>query len=415
MRRLAWTGFAILAAISVFGLAEMLYMFLPDLNAMILYLAPLFIGLGLMTHMVLVSYDAVEKAKTRERALTASQERFEYLYKSSPVPYININRKGEIFLTNLAALRLFGTTEPELMGKQLVDFLEHESDSKMSIIVNQIQSRAAISDVELRLKTFAGETRWVLLSAFAYGNMKEQLVSMVDITRQKEVDQAKTEFVTLASHQLRTPIASTRWNFELLQEATPERTPEQAEYYERVNRNIGRLTDLVNDFLHVSKLELGTYATDSRTINLEEFLDSVIEELDGAIADREITIIREYEPKRLKLEIDAHLLKMAMTNLVSNAVKYTPEKGTVTVSYLMIERELRIIVRDTGIGIPVDERKKLFTRFYRATNAQEEHVEGTGLGLYIVKQVAEKLKGDITFDSTLGQGSEFTLHLPDNK
>jgi len=403
-------GFLLLAVLA--GLIELLHKVLPDMNALVLYLAPQVFGLGLMLYIVLSSREAVESVRDRERSLLASQERFEYLYLSSPVPYINIDGKGNIFLVNLAAIRLFETTEQKIVGQNLFSYLHHDSETKLSIILNQIENRMALSDVELQLKTFDGRIRWVLLSAFAYGNKKEQLVSMVDITRQKEIDMAKTEFVTLASHQLRTPIAAMRWNFELLSGSNKERTPEQEQFYERVARNIERLAALVNDFLHVSKLELGTFATDTQKIVFSEFIRGILEEFEKFIKDKRLTINYSFEPEDLAADHDPRLLRIIVTNLISNAVKYTPNGGVITLTCRQVNNDVTVEVKDSGIGVPPKEIDRLFSRFYRATNAQEQHVEGTGLGLYIARQAVEKLGGSISMNSTLGKGSAFTFRLP---
>lgn len=412
VRKFGLVTLSFLFLLTLVGLVQLLYQALPDLNTLIIYLLPQFFGLGIMLYVILMSRESVENVKNRERSLMASQERFEYLYLSSPVPYINIDGSGNIFLVNLAAIRLFETTEQKLIGRKLSDFLMHESETKLSIIINQLESRMAISDAELQLKTMDGSVRWVLLSAFAYGSKKEQLVSMVDVTRQKEIDMAKTEFVTLASHQLRTPIAATRWNFELLSSVHQERTPEQQMYYERVGRNIDRLGDLVNDFLHVSKLELGTFASEEQQIELGEFLKSIIVELEKSVKEKGLRIGYDFKPARLEIKVDPRLLRIITTNLITNAVKYTNSGGSIVIAYEKVDNDISFEVRDTGIGVPPGEIDKLFSRFYRATNAQEQHVEGTGLGLYIAKQAVEKMGGSIAVNSTVGQGSTFMFRIP---
>ncbi len=403
-------GLLFLAALA--GLIELLYRLVPDMRTLAMYLLPQFFGLGIMTYVIFTSREAVETAERRVRSLVASEERFAYLYQSSPVPYLNIKSNGEIFLLNLAAIRLFATTEPKMLGLSLFDFLYHESETKLSIIQNQLQSRMALSDVELQVKTMDGRVRWVLLSAFVYGKRKEQLVSLVDITRQKEIEMAKTEFVTLASHQLRTPIAATRWNFELLVGTHEEPTKEQKLYLERVTRNIDRLTALVNDFLHVSKLELGTYAGDTQRISIPELVKSVLEEFEKLINEKQLSVNTEFQPEDLHMSTDPRLMRIILSNLVSNAAKYTNVNGAIKLKYEIVDNDIVFEVADTGIGVPVAEISKLFRRFYRASNAQEQHVEGTGLGLYIAKQAVEKLEGSITVNSNLGKGSAFIFRLP---
>lgn len=371
----------------------------------------MFLGVGIMTYVVKQDRDALSQLRSRQGALAASQERFEYLYMSSPVPYINIDEEGNVFMVNLAAVRLFDGTEKKILGTSLFEHLSHENETRMSIILNQLQNHTALSDVEIQFKTLAGHTRWVLLSAFAYGTGQDQLVSLVDITRQKEIDIAKTEFVTLASHQLRTPIAAVRWNLELLRSVHTEPTTEQDMYYKKITRNVERLAGLVNDFLHVSKLELGTFASAPVVTELSGFIRNSLSEFDKLIEDKKLVIKTEFEPEPFKAELDTRLLRIVIDNLLSNAIKYTPSGGTIAIRYEANNQEISIVVSDTGIGIPADEKDSLFNRFYRASNAEKQHTEGTGLGLYIAKQAVKKMSGNISVDSVLGQGTTFKIKI----
>jgi PAS domain S-box-containing protein len=371
----------------------------------------MFLGVGIMTYVLKQDRDALSQLRSREGALAASQERFEYLYMSSPVPYINIDGEGNVFMVNLAAVRLFDGTEKKILGVSLFDHLFHDNETRMSIVLNQLQNHTAMSDIEIQFRTLTGDTRWVLLSAFSYGTGQDQLVSLVDITRQKEIDIAKTEFVTLASHQLRTPIAAVRWNLELLRSIHTQPTEEQDTYYKKINRNVERLAGLVNDFLHVSKLELGTFASAPTVIEFSAFIKNSISEFDKLIEDKKLEIKAEFNPEPFTAKLDTRLLRIVLDNLLSNAIKYTPSGGTIFVSYEGTESEVTLVVADTGIGIPIDERDNLFSRFYRASNAEKQHTEGTGLGLYIAKQAVRKMSGNIHVDSVLGQGTTFTIKI----
>jgi signal transduction histidine kinase len=315
-------------------------------------------------------------------------------------------------MVNRAGMRLFDAQEKKILGRSLYDHLTHENDVRLSILMHQLQNQITISDVEIQFKTIEGDIKWVLLSAFADGLHGEVLVSLMDITRQKEIDIAKTEFVTLASHQLRTPIAAVRWNLELLQSTHTDLTETQQLYYTKVNKNVERLASLVNDFLHVSKLELGTFASSPQEVVLSTFIHNTLEEFDKSIQDKKLTIDTSFEPDELVARLDPRLLRIILDNLVSNAVKYTGTEGTIAVSYRASAQEVVVAVSDTGIGIPADEIRNMFNRFYRASNAEKQHAEGTGLGLYIIKQAVKIMQGEISVQSTLGKGTTFTLRLP---
>jgi two-component system phosphate regulon sensor histidine kinase PhoR len=408
-------GLVIVAFIVFLGMQHFFGARLPDIITIGLYLAPLFLVTVVMMYALIENRRMLLKTQSHERTLALSQERFEYLYKNSPIPYINIDKEGKIFMVNLAAVRLFCSSEKKIIGKSLLEYLTHENESKLSILVHQLQNQVSLSDVEIQFTPHTGDTRWILLSVFADSLQGGLLVSLIDITRQKKVDIAKTEFATLASHQLRTPIAAIRWNLELLESLHSDSTEEQKKYYFKINRNVERLVSLVNDFLNVSKLELGTFATSPEKIELAGFIDTTFEEFEKLIEDKKLQVVTDYQPDSVVGEFDARLLRIILGNLISNACKYTPQGGTITVSYVATQKEVSLTVSDTGIGIPVEEIEKIFTRFYRASNAESQHTEGTGLGLYIIKAAVKKLSGTVTVQSQLGKGSIFTIMLPYKK
>lgn len=347
-----------------------------------------------------------------EEKLARSEQKFKHLYDNSPIPYVTTDRRGIIATANLAAVRLFDSTKDSLAGHDFLDSLQAE-DNSLSVFRGKLKNGSVINRKEMMLKTLTGQERWVLLSVFVYGVRNERLVTMVDVTQQKAIDQAKSEFVALASHQLRTPIAAVRWNVELLQMKLKDSLGEKsAEYLTKIENNVSRMNNLINDFLSVSKLEIGTFATDKIEIKLDDFLDSVLEEHDPTIVSKQIKVLRTYDPEDFTIKTDERLLHIIANNLISNAVKYTNDSGAVEVSYISVGREVELTVTDDGIGIPIGEQERLFSKFYRATNAQGHKAEGTGLGLYIVKEAVEKLGGRISVASEENVGTKFTVNLP---
>ena len=379
-----------------------------------LFLLGLQVLAGFLSFVVYLS-KAPDKAKTkiRERETIKAREQFEYLYDRSPVPYLNIDQQGIITLANLAAIRLFKTTSEELIGQSLTESIVTDDETTLSVILGKLESGVSITDIEIPIKVHGGAERWVLLSVFVYGSHSERLVAMVDITHQKTVDQAKSEFVALASHQLRTPLAAVRWNVELLKGQQPEETVAvQAKYYEKIERNVLRMVTLINDFLSVSKLETGTFATELDHISLADFFDSVIEENKQMIVEKKIDLQKTYHPAKQVIEADKRLWHIIINNLLSNAIKYAESQDQVRIGYTFADHQITVVVADTGIGIPANEVEKLFTKFYRATNARSHKAEGTGLGLYIVKQSVEMMSGTVTVESEEGVGTTFTITIP---
>lgn len=402
----------LLALACILLLRYLLGPYFPSTTTIMAYLAPMVLGVAVTTYLSIRAREALLLSRKREKELEESSGRFEYLYMSSPVPYISIDSNGVIFMVNRASMRLFDARESKILGRSLYDHLTHSNDIRLSILMHQLQNQITISDTEVQFKTLDGDIKWVLLSAFADGLNGEVLVSLMDITRQKEIDLAKTEFVTLASHQLRTPIAAVRWNLELLQSTQRDPNPEQKLYYHKISKNVERLASLVNDFLHVSKLELGTFASSPKEVILAHFIQNTLEEFDKNIQVKELNIQTTFDPEDLAAQFDPRLLRIILDNLVSNAIKYTKQGGTISIEYRSLGKEILLSVADNGIGIPADELDNMFNRFYRATNAEQQHAEGTGLGLYIVKKAVKMMQGEVSVESVLGKGTTFTLKLP---
>jgi PAS domain S-box-containing protein len=356
---------------------------------------------------------SISRIKLHETELTESRARFSWLYRNSPVPYVTINARGTITLSNLAAIRLFKLNELELASMTLASLFTGEDENALSVILGKLQSGVTINDDEVQIFVSDNSLKWVLISVFSYGNTNERLVSLVDITKQKQIDAAKSEFVSLASHQLRTPIAAIRWNLELLgAEHIGVLNEKQTAYYGKISRNANRMVMLIDDFLSVSKLELGTFATESKKVNLATFFDDVLDEFQARIQTKKLVIEKAYVSPDYILTTDVRLLHIVASNLISNAVKYTGSEGAVEIGFQPHGEGTVITIRDTGFGIPETEAAHLFSKFFRASNARKHVSEGTGLGLYIVKQSVLLMGGSINVESKENVGTSFIVTLP---
>lgn len=362
-----------------------------------------------------LAYRLKQKSTLPDTNFVINQELFFELYQNSPVPYIRTNNNGEIIDVNVAGVRLFGETVEELIGRNIFNHLsgDEKTAAHVARIPSLVASGSFVNDQEALLTRYDEELRWVMLSAFPYAQKRESLVTMVDITKQKNVDTAKSEFVSMASHQLRTPISSIKWNMELL---TSPRVgylnDEQKKLAAKVARGAERMGMLVDDFLDASKLEMGTFETEPGEVVLAEFIDAQLEEFDAKIASKKLTINKQYGLPGLIMLVDKHLLRMSITNITSNAIKYTPEGGSVTIGYEEVDNVVHIAIIDTGMGIPEADQDKLFSKFFRASNTKESAIDGTGIGLYIVRQAVKKMGGTLSFGSKEGVGTKFVISLP---
>ncbi|MDD5693626.1 MAG: CHASE4 domain-containing protein [Patescibacteria group bacterium] len=235
-----------------------------------------------------------------------------------------------------------------------------------------------------------------------------------DITKAKEVDRAKTEFVSLASHQLRTPLSSINWFTEMLLSGDAGETNKtQKEYLNEIYKGNKRMVSLVNALLNASRIELGTFGVEPEPSDIVAISKDVIEELEPLIKERQVYVVEDYE-EMPQIMLDPKLTRIIFQNLLTNAVKYTGGRGKVTVTIKKDNEYVTISVADTGFGIPPDQQEKVFTKLFRADNIKALDAEGSGLGLYIVKSIVEESNGKIWFESEENKGTTFYVSLPTN-
>ncbi|MFO7807619.1 MAG: PAS domain S-box protein [Candidatus Moraniibacteriota bacterium] len=234
-----------------------------------------------------------------------------------------------------------------------------------------------------------------------------------DITELKEIDKAKTEFVSLASHQLRTPLSSINWYAEMLLNGDAgEVNKEQKEFLKEIYKGNQRMVDLVNALLNVSRIELGTLAVDPEPTDFNRIAQSVLKEIKPQAENKKQELKKKLDDKVPKIKADPKLVRMVFQNLVSNAVKYTPENGKITLKTEKEDFYVLIKVSDNGYGIPKNQQDKIFTKLFRADNVREKDTEGTGLGLYIVRSIVEQCGGKIGFESAKNKGTTFFVRFP---
>lgn len=252
---------------------------------------------------------------------------------------------------------------------------------------------------------------------FGKNNSKGAVVVIRNITKERLIDKAKSEFVSLASHQLRTPLTSINWYTELLLSGEYGKLKsDQLNLLKELNASGKRMSQLVNDLLNVSRLEAGKLAIEPKPGSIYDALDSVINELEPIAQKRDVKIklVDNHKSKKgLQLKYDDQLLHQLIFNILSNAIKYSKTvnpKVEVTISE---SRDgFTISIADNGIGIPADNREHLFEKFYRAENATKVDGEGSGLGLYLAKMIADQSGCELRFESKVDVGTTFYIFIP---
>jgi PAS domain S-box-containing protein len=247
---------------------------------------------------------------------------------------------------------------------------------------------------------------------------QEALITALDrehasVLRLEEVDHVKQELVSNVSHELRTPITSIAGYAELLADGSMGGlNEEQIDAVHRITRNTGRLGLLVEDLLTLSKAESGQLELEDEEIDLRDVATEVYEMLEEVLRVRSLDVVLVVPDEPTLVTGDAHALEQVVTNLMGNAIKFTPDGGRVTLTVSQTPRDVKLTVEDTGMGIPEEDQEHLFTRFFRASGATENAIQGTGLGLSIVHSIVLQHGGDVTVASTPGSGTTVTVLLP---
>jgi len=322
---------------------------------------------------------------------------------------IILNGENRVFLINPQAERLLRVRREEIEGEGLQSLDRYSSLKRLAGLL--------VSKKELfREELLLPEPKKLVLevTTTTLPRREEKIVILRDISREKLIERMKTEFVSFAAHQLRAPLSEIKWALEMFLEGDlGKMTEEQQDFLEKTYQSNERMILLVNDLLDVTRIEEGRYLYKPTLADIKEITQSAIDLYKGGIQKKKIKF--EFKKPKEKLPevlVDLEKIKLVIDNLLSNAIKYTPDGGKVTVSISRGKKEIEFSIKDTGIGIPKDQKEKVFSKFFRGTNVLKTGVEGTGLGLFITKNIVEAHEGKIWFESEEGKGTTFFFTLP---
>lgn len=230
------------------------------------------------------------------------------------------------------------------------------------------------------------------------------------LEKEKELSELKSRFVTMASHEFRTPLSTILSSTALIEHyKNSEEQGKRNKHLSRIRKSVDHLTNILNDFLSLSKLEEGRAVYEPEHFSLKTFCTEVIDEMMGLLKDGQ-EMIHESKSGDTEVYLDKKMFKIILFNLLSNAIKYSPPGKPIYCKDELVDGQLQITIRDEGMGIPEKDQAHMFSRFFRASNAT--NIQGTGLGLNIVQQYLQILKGTIEFESELEQGTTFKIQLP---
>jgi PAS domain S-box-containing protein len=365
------------------------------------------------------------KMREAEESKTALEQEKASLLAIGDGTFI-LDAKGKITFVNKAFENLVGWTLKDAKGKNLIDVLPMQDEAGQAVPCDERPIATALhfctsTSTSNAPKTFyyvrKDGSRFPVAIVASPVTVKDKVIGAVeifrDITREREVDKAKTEFVSLASHQLRTPLAAVSWYTEMILEGDVGVVQDgQKKYLKEIYDGNRRMTELVNTLLDTSRLELGTLKIDLQPTDLIALARSVLDEQKPIIENKKLVIVEHLNADVPTFPSDPKLLRMVCQNLLANAVTYTPPEGRVELTISSDPESVSIVVSDTGYGIPESQQSKIFERFFRADNVRAKDTDGTGLGLYITKSVVESFGGQIGFESQEGKGSTFYVTLP---
>lgn len=318
------------------------------------------------------------------------------------------DRAGTILLANQALREIF-LESGKVIGSTV---LELYRSPELSNAIQECREHNTSFRLELVLKL--PETRYVIARVAPWKDQEVvagAVCVLEDVTKTHKLEQIRKDFVANASHELRTPVAAIRGYAELLQD--DERLPADAqEYASVIERNSRRLSALIDDILALARIESPSYQPQLVPVEAGGVVQQVLQSLEGLAKERQVTLGLLAGEVPLWVWADPRGLEHVLSNLVDNGLKYTPPGGSVTVRLLEHEDRVRLLVVDTGVGIPAVDLDRVFERFYRVDSARSRAVGGTGLGLAIVKHLVQALNGEIRVDSVYGSGSTFTVSLP---
>lgn len=357
--------------------------------------------------------------------VSAKQDQLNAILSSMAEGLLAIDNARRVIIMNQAAGILLRMSPAEATGKPVAEVVEFLKAGNAAIAPPDLPYEQAIRDKNIItltlldnifIKNRQGQIFPVSLMVaplLQAGEVAGAILLFRDITKEKGVDQAKTEFVSLASHQLKTPLSAIGWYAEaMMDEAVGPLNEKQREYLQNLFESNQRMVDLVNSLLNVSRLELGTFAVEPVPTDARALGASVLSELAPICLAKQIEVKTTYDESLPLINLDPKLARMIFQNLLSNAIKYTPANGQVTFALTQADEMLLIRVGDSGYGIPASDHDKIFSKLFRADNVRDKEADGTGLGLYIVKSIVEQVGGRIWFDSLESKGTTFYVTLP---
>lgn len=357
-----------------------------------------------------------ERLKDNISELSNSNTKLRAILKSMINGVVALDNNKRVMFINPAAEKMFQVKEHDIKGKYLLEIIRNnELDERIEKLIQD--NISGNSEIELNqpinriLKIYSNPIKLNEDPTRKIG----VLIILQDVTEMRKLERMRKDFVANVSHELKTPLTSIKGFIETLKSGASESEELRNKFLNIIDIEATRLNSLIHDLLVLSEIENNRQKVYKENINVNESLEEVIEILSELAKKKEINIFENINGNLPNIYGNKGWFKQMLINLIDNAIKYTPEKGEVTITAYSVENNLIIKIKDTGIGIKKDHLSRLFERFYRVDKARSRRIGGTGLGLAIVKHIIISFNGKIDVKSKENKGTEFKVTLPINK
>lgn len=346
----------------------------------------------------------------QDQKLAEQQAQMQTLFNSMTEGVLVLDAGGRIQLVNQSLRKLFGLTG-DVRGHTMLEAFRMK---ELADLPKRLAQEQVVSGLEIEMRGL--EERWLQINAAVVGDpggtQRGAILVFHDLTRLKQLESTRKEFVANVSHELRTPLSLIKGFVETLLEGAKDDPETATRFLQTIEKHTDRLTFLIEDLLTISRLESGQIVMNLQPVDLRVEAQRVIDDLRARASEKKIGLENQV-PVGLTVRADADRLEQVLYNLIENAIKYGRNGGAVAVGVLPgQDRQIEVFVRDDGPGVPPESIERIFERFYRVDRARSRETGGTGLGLSIVKHIVQAHGGEVYARSQVGEGATFFFTLP---